>query len=163
MRRFDKVREDQFLRDASGLGDPGDLGRSHAAMPVPRRATGRSAGYDLCTPVGFELAPGEQITVPTGLKVYMEADEVFLINVRSGQGFRYGLRLMNTQGWIDADYADNTANEGHILVALRNEGDRQFVAQPGQAVAQGMFVRYLVTDDDQPAEETRRGGMGSTG
>lgn len=163
MRRFARVRPEQFLQDARGLGMPEDLLRWLEETELPRRATGRSAGYDLCTPVGFELAPGEQITVPTGLKVYMQSNEVLLINVRSGQGFRYGLRLMNTQGWIDADYVDNGSNEGHILVALRNEGDRPFVARTGQAVAQGMFVHYLVTDDDLPADGSRQGGFGSTG
>lgn len=122
----------------------------------------KSAGYDLYSPVEVIIGPGEKAVVPTGIKVYMEDDEVLLVNSRSGHGFKHGVRLRNVQGWIDADYADNEGNEGHILVAMVNDGDKPFVLEKGKAIAQSMFVKYLVADDDEPMKRERKGGIGST-
>jgi len=163
VREFQRIGREQFVRDSGHLAGGEEAAVAWESVTMPRRATARSAGYDLLSPFDLHLSPGESVVVPTGLLVRMEDDEVFLINTRSGHGFRYGLRLLNTQGWIDADYADNPGNGGHILLALRNEGEKPFFLPAGKAVAQGMFVRYLTTGNDHPAEESRTGGFGSTG
>lgn len=154
MRRFELICPEQWKKDIphTPYGD----------VFLPRRATARSAGYDLFAPVAFTLAPGGHVVVPTGIKAYMNPDEVLLINGRSGHGFKRGIRLRNIQGWVDADYADNESNEGHILVALTNDGNEPFAVRKGEAFCQAMFMRFLKTDDDEGAASVRRGGFGST-
>ena len=132
------------------------------AVRLPRRATSGSAGYDFFAPVGFTLAPGETILRPTGVRARIDEGWVLKLYPRSGLGFKYRLQLNNTVGIIDSDYF-NAQNEGHIMLKLTNaskEG-RTLVVQPGEAVAQGVFVEYgIVVDDDAVA--IRTGGFGST-
>ena len=132
------------------------------AVRLPRRATSGSAGYDFFAPVGFTLAPGETILLPTGVRARIDEGWVLKLYPRSGLGFKYRLQLNNTVGIIDSDYF-NARNEGHIMLKLTNASNegRTLVVQPGEAVAQGVFVEYgIVVDDDALA--VRTGGFGST-
>ena len=132
------------------------------AVRLPRRATSGSAGYDFFAPVGFTLAPGETILLPTGVRARIDEGWVLKLYPRSGLGFKYRLQLNNTVGIIDSDYF-NAQNEGHIMLKLTNASNegRTLVVQPGEAVAQGVFVEYgIVVDDDAVA--IRTGGFGST-
>lgn len=132
------------------------------AVRLPRRATSGSAGYDFFAPVGFTLAPGETILLPTGVRARIDEGWVLKLYPRSGLGFKYRLQLNNTVGIIDSDYF-NARNEGHIMLKLTNASNegRTMVVQPGEAVAQGVFVEYgIVVDDDALA--VRTGGFGST-
>ncbi len=130
-----------------------------AVMPV--RKTGRSAGYDLAAAEEMELSPHRVTLIPTGLKAYMEADEVLLVTIRSSVATKLGLLLANGVGVIDADYVDNPSNEGHIYVALLNPTDQTVRVDRGQTIAQGLFTRFLLVEDDQ-TEGKRTGGFGST-
>ena len=69
--------------------------------------------------------------------------------------------LNNTVGVIDSDY-QYAENEGHIMFAVRNYGDHVQEIAAGERFAQGVFVKYLITDDDN-ATAKRSGGIGSTG
>ncbi|GAW91732.1 dUTP diphosphatase [Calderihabitans maritimus] len=129
---------------------------------LPRRKTRLSAGYDLEAAEDIVLEPKKVTFIPTGLKVYMEQDEVLQIFIRSGLSSRNAVSLINGTGIIDADYVDNPQNEGHILIPVFNHGDEPIHIRKGQAVAQGIFIKYLLTDDDQTGEQ-RQGGFGSTG
>jgi dUTP pyrophosphatase len=131
-------------------------------VAIPQRKTARSAGYDLAAAEAVDVPPGGVALVPTGLKAYMNPDEVLLIFIRSSAAIRRGLSLANGVGVIDADYADNPENEGHILVAVRNGGSEPVRIEAGERIAQGIFVRYLTTVDDSPGG-FRAGGFGSTG
>lgn len=128
---------------------------------LPIRKTAKSAGYDLAAAEEIDLAPGCVTLVPTGLKAYMEADEVLLIYIRSSLAMKQGVLLANGVGVIDADYADNPSNEGHIQIALYNPTAEVVPIGRGQTIAQGVFAQFLVVDDDQATGE-RRGGFGST-
>jgi dUTP pyrophosphatase len=131
------------------------------AITLPRRATAGSAGYDFFAPTALTLAAGETITVATGIRVAMPQSWVLLIFPRSGLGFKYKLRLANTVGVIDSDYFYSD-NEGHIFIKISNEGAQPLTISQGTAFAQGVFVNYLLTDDDDTTTP-RNGGMGSTG
>ena len=48
------------------------------------------------------------------------------------------------------------------MVAFKNTTNRDVVIKPYERVAQGVFVKYYITDDDNTTEE-RTGGVGSTG
>ena len=129
---------------------------------LPRRGTAGSAGYDFFSPVDFTLAPGEFIKIPTGVRARIDDGWVLAICPRSGQGFKYRVQLYNTLGVIDADYF-GAANEGHIHIKIVNantEGKTLSVRR-GEAFAQGIFLPFGVTVDDEAADK-RTGGFGST-
>jgi len=128
---------------------------------IPVRATAKSAGHDFSTIEEVTINPGETVLVKTGIKAYMLDDEVLNIYVRSSLGFKKKLRLANSVGIIDADYYSNPDNDGHIMVALHNFGTEKQILEKNERVAQGIFQKYLVTDDDK-SEKERSGGFGST-
>ena len=130
------------------------------SIKLPRRATAKSAGYDFYAPTKLCIAPNQTVTVATGVRALMPDDWCLMIFPRSGLGFKYRLRLNNTVGIIDADYSDSD-NEGHVFIRMTNESDKPLEIEQGAAFAQGVFVRYLLTEDDD-VTETRNGGLGST-
>ena len=131
-------------------------------MPnLPRRATAGSAGYDFFSPLSFSLAPGSCVRIPTGVRARIDDGWVLMLFPRSGLGFKYRLQLNNTVGIIDSDYF-GARNEGHIFIKLTNAGDRRMSVGIGEAFAQGVFLPFGLTDDDDASGE-RTGGFGSTG
>ena len=150
--QFFLVSKEQFCLDGS-LED-------YSNVILPRRATSGSAGYDFFAPFDISLAPNETIKVATGIRVKIDEGWVLKIYPRSSLGFKYRLRLENTVGIIDADYyyADN---EGHIFIKMTNLGDKPLFIEKGKAFAQGVFVEYGITVDDD-CSSVRRGGFGST-
>ena len=129
---------------------------------LPRRGTAGSAGYDFYSPLDFTLAPGEIIKIPTGMRTRIDEGWVLTLYPRSGQGFKYRLQLYNTVGVIDSDYF-GAANEGHIHVKIvnANQEGKTLTVKKGEAFAQGIFLPFGVTVDDD-ASDVRTGGFGST-
>lgn len=150
--KFEKVSYGQF----APYGDE----TAYNAIKLPRRATSKSAGYDFYLPTNLTVKPSETVTVATGIRVLMPDDWCLMIYPRSGLGFKFRLKLNNTVGIIDADYSDSD-NEGHIFVRMTNESDKTLELASGSAFAQGVFTRYLLTEDDE-VTELRNGGLGST-
>jgi len=158
VRGFEKVSFEQYCKD---VGGDVDLRQEYNDIKLPQRATKYSAGYDFFSPISFTLEPGEEIKIPTGIKAYMQEGEVLQMHVRSSLGFKYNIRLKNCTGIIDQDYHNNPTNEGHIWIALVNEGNQKVEIKKGEAIAQGIFMNYLVADNGN-TENERRGGIGST-
>lgn len=160
--RFEKVSKEQFLKDwLDTFGTDGsDI---YETVTLPKRATKGSAGYDICTPCAVTLAPGETAKIPTGIRIFMEDGWVFKVYPRSGLGFKFRLQLNNTVGIIDSDYY-NAANEGHLFVKITNDSNegKTVSLSAGDGFAQGIFVEYGITFDDD-ADGVREGGFGSTG
>lgn len=136
--------------------------KEYDRIVLPRRATKGSAGYDFFSTVDFELKPGEEIKIPTGIRVRMEEGWVLQIFPRSGLGFKYRMQLNNTVGIIDSDYY-NSDNEGHIYIKITNDSksDKVISVREGEAFAQGIFTEYGITVSDD-ADGERNGGFGST-
>lgn len=135
-----------------------------AGLSLPKRKTAASAGYDLAAAEDCILAQGRVTLVPTGLKAYMQEDEYLGLHIRSGISLKHQLMLVNAQGIVDADYYDNAENEGHIMVAVLNLGAADFPVEKGMRIAQCIFYKYLVADDDAAGKGAMRtGGFGSTG
>lgn len=155
MRKFFKINYSQFCHDFS------DDKMLYDEYSLPRRATMCSAGYDFFSLDEYVVHPGEVLKIPTGIKVCMNDDEMFCLFVRSSMGFKYNVRLTNQVGVIDSDYFSNPDNDGHMWVSLHNHGLKDFVIHKGDAFCQGIFMKYLVTDDDV-AEGVRVSGIGST-
>lgn len=130
-------------------------------VKLPKRKTKKSAGYDFFAIEDFTLYPNKLCIVPTGVKVYMEDDEVLYLHIRSSVAFKRGVRMLNSIGVIDADFVDNPDNEGEISLGLLSHNDDIVHIQKGERIAQGVFHKFLITDDDD-AEGKRIGGIGST-
>lgn len=128
---------------------------------IPVRATSKSAGYDFRALEGYTLKPGETHFFATGLKAMMNDDEVLLVFPRSSLAIKKGLRLTNSVAVIDADYYGNPSNDGHIMISLFNFSDHDVTIEAQERIAQGIFMKYLTTEDDK-AEAKREGGFGST-
>ncbi|MFD1672287.1 dUTP diphosphatase [Agrilactobacillus yilanensis] len=165
----------------------------NANLNLPKRQTKNAAGYDFEAAEDFvlptiwqfdfikifkALRKGEPLTaealdgaqkvlkpflVPTGIKAYMQPDEVLILANRSSSPLKRRLILPNGIGVIDADYYNNTANEGEIFVQLLNYGVRPVTIKKGERLGQGIFVPYLKADGDQNDGEERNGGFGSSG
>lgn len=155
--QFMKVSRGQFAADW-----PFDLPLPYDELKLPRRGTAGSAGYDFYSPLDFSLAPGEFIKVPTGVRARIDEGWVLTLYPRSGQGFKYRLQLYNSVGVIDSDYF-GADNEGHIQIKIvnANEEGKILTVRRGEAFAQGIFLPYGVTVDDD-ASDVRTGGFGST-
>lgn len=132
---------------------------------LPKRQTRFSAGYDICAAEETIVPPHRPdrlpVLVPTGLKTYMLDDEVMYIYNRSSNPRKRGLVLANSVGIIDKDYYGNPENDGHFYIQLINIKDQPYTIKKGDAIAQAIFAKYLLTDDDN-ASNDRRGGFGST-
>ena len=136
--------------------------KNATTIDLPQRADSGSCAYDIKSPYDCILQPGEQKLIWTDVKAYMLCDEVLIMNVRSSQG-KLKVQLANTQGWVDSTYYNNPDNEGNIGIFIRNENDVPYVIEEGDKICQGMFIKYLITDDDCPVSESRTGGFGSSG
>jgi dUTP pyrophosphatase len=137
--------------------------KKHNVMVMsPRRADVGSCAYDFYSPINITISPNNQILIWTDIKAYMQPDEVLILNVRSSQG-KPRIQLANTQGWIDSNYYNNPDNEGNIGIFLRNEGTEDYIINAGDKICQGMFINYLMVDNDEPISQMRLGGFGSSG
>ncbi len=154
-RGFKKISLEQFKKDVASDIDLYDQ------LNLPKRGTASSAGYDFFLIDDVTLKKGETKKIPTGVKAYFKDDEVLYIIVRSSAGFKFNIRLSNQVGVIDSDYYNNEKNEGHIWISVQNEGDEDRYFKKGECLAQGIFSKYLKTDDDN-SDGQRKGGFGST-
>lgn len=99
------------------------------------------------------------VLLPTGIKAYMQPNEVLIMAVRSSAGIKKNIRQANPPSIIDSDYYNNPDNEGHIYFAVCNSNI--IFDKPIMPIAQGIFTNYLTTDNDNVTTE-RVGGIGST-
>ena len=156
MRKFEKISYPEFVKV---FGDNKTL---YDDYMLPKRGTKYSAGYDFFAIKDYVIKPGERIKIPTGYKAIFESDEMLLLVVRSSIGFKYNVRLTNQVGIIESDYYNNQDNEGHMWVCLQNHGDKDFEVKVGDRIAQGVFMKYLVVDEEEEIINEREGGLGST-
>ena len=155
-------------------------------IKLPQRSTTNSAGYDffaiedvVIKPFGYAEVDTatdmfgnvgvvvsheniKPIMVKTGVKVKMPEDEFLMLVNRSSNPNKLGLVVPNGVGIIDADYYNNTDNEGEIMFAFYNLTNDTVVIKKGEKLGQGIFMKYHTVDDDN-ATGTRDGGFGSTG
>ncbi len=129
----------------------------------PIRKTKHAAGYDFeaAEDVLIPALNKEPILIPTGIKAYMEDDEVLYLYNRSSNPKKKGLILANSVGVIDKDYYNNPDNDGHIMFAFYNVKENDILIKKGEAIGQGVFMKYLLADGDL-ATGIRTGGFGST-
>lgn len=129
---------------------------------LPKRSTKNSCGYDFENPEEVTIQPKEIKYVKTGIKAYFAEDEMLMLCNRSSNPKKKGLVIANGFGIVECDYADNEDNEGELAFAFMNIKDEPVTIQKGEKLGQAVFVKFLITDNDE-AEGKRTGGFGSTG
>ncbi|AYP21558.1 dUTP diphosphatase [Pantoea agglomerans] len=133
-------------------------------FPLPTYATSGSAGLDLraCIDDVLDIAPGTTTLVPTGLAIHIaDPDLAAVILPRSGLGHKHGIVLGNLVGLIDSDY------QGQLMVSVWNRGQESFSLQPGDRMAQLVFVPVVQAEfnlvEDFDASLRGEGGFGHSG
>ena len=133
-------------------------------FPMPTYSTSGSAGMDLraCVEQTITVAPAETFLIPTGISVYIQDPTLAaMILPRSGLGHKHGIVLGNLVGLIDSDY------QGPLMVSLWNRSQYEFTVNPGDRIAQLVFVPVAQVNfdivDDFVASDRGEGGFGHTG
>ena len=129
---------------------------------LPTRGTAKSAGYDLASPIDVIIEPHSSVLIWTNVKAYMQDDEVLEVYIRSSTAIKRDLILKNTVGIIDSDYYSNESNDGNIGICLYNTTYAPREIKKGERIAQGIFKKYLIADNDVCLHHDRTGGIGST-
>lgn len=131
---------------------------------VPTRGSAYAAGYDLYAAIDKPIIifPGDTVSVTTGLAMEIPEDYFGAIFARSGLATKRGLRPANCVGVVDADY------RGEVIVAIHNDSDKIQQIEPGERIAQMVFLPYQSVGNFEVVDElndTARGagGFGSTG
>ncbi|KAB8122115.1 MAG: deoxyuridine 5'-triphosphate nucleotidohydrolase [Candidatus Phytoplasma cynodontis] len=136
---------------------------------LPKRQTSFSAGYDFESAIDFKISPKTIFLTPTGIKSCFNKDKVLMIYARSSLSLKKSLMLANNVGIIDSDYYNNLENEGHIFIPLYNFSDKEIFVFKGERIAQGIFQKFYLTNDDNlknmsrnQKNKVRKSGFGST-
>jgi len=130
---------------------------------LPVRSTKKSAGYDFFSKITVSIPPGQTYTFITDVKIKLDDDCFLMMATRSGNGCK-GIGLRNQVGIIDADYYGNIDNDGNISVCLHNTGRGIFRVAVGDKIAQGIILKYGVSEHKNECQnKKRKGGHGSTG
>ena len=131
---------------------------------VPQRATGGSAGLDLCACIDapITLNGGETALIPTGVAIALPSAEYgAFVFPRSGIAIKHGIGLLNSVGVIDSDY------RGEIMVGVINQISESYTIEPGERIAQMVImpISTMPVIEVDELDETSRGagGFGSTG
>jgi len=133
-------------------------------FPLPHYATDGSAGMDMraCLDEPLELAPGDTHLIPTGLAIHVaDTGLAAILLPRSGLGHKHGIVLGNLVGLIDSDY------QGQVYVSCWNRGEKTFVVEQGERIAQMVIVPVVRADfeivEDFVTSDRGAGGFGHTG
>lgn len=147
-------------------------------VKMPQRSTSGSMAYDFFAQKDIVIKKGEWVEFGTGVSLdgtekpmlrtrrhdrttgFDEVQDIEILNwglmlyPRSGLGFKYKVRLANTTGLVDRDYRNE--------IMCKFTADEDVTIPKGKAYMQGVFVPYLVLDDEIEPTEERKGGFGST-
>jgi dUTP pyrophosphatase len=134
-------------------------------FPLPDYATDGSAAMDLraCIDTAITIEAGSQALIKTGLALnMMDPGLVAIVASRSGLALKHQIHVAQGIGVIDADY------HGEIAVILANSGQSPFVVEPGERIAQLMFMPVVqvalhLVPEFSTVTERGTGGFGSTG
>lgn len=141
-----------------------NFGAEGSWTQLPEKGSKKAAGYDFVNPEEVTIQPKEIVYVKTGVKAQFPDDVALLLLNRSSNPKKKHLILANGIGLVDADYYNNSDNEGEIAFAFMNISDEPVTLSSGEKLGQGMFVKYQdIANLDTDNISNRNGGFGSTG
>lgn len=131
----------------------------HPDAIAPSFAHATDAGLDLCAVAGVTIAPGERVSIPTGLAFEIPVGYVGLIWDKSGLSHKGGLKSLG--GVVDAGY------RGEVFVGLLNAGQEPYSFAVGDKVGQILIQKIeqptLVEATELTPADRGEGAFGSTG
>ena len=136
---------------------------SELALPAYESALAAGADIRACFPNkgSLTIEPGQRVLIPTGLSFEIPPGHEIQVRPRSGLSLKTPLMVVNSPGTIDADY------RGEVKIILGNFGEKPFVVEHGERVAQLVLAPVLQAKFIEVSNltETQRGemGFGSTG
>jgi dUTP pyrophosphatase len=100
--------------------------------------------------------------LPTGIAIHISDPGLAAVLLpRSGLGHKHGIVLGNLVGLIDSDY------QGQLYVSCWNRGSEAFIVEPGERIAQMIFVPVVRAGfevvDEFADSDRGEGGFGHTG
>ena len=134
-----------------------------SSVKLPAYKTNGASGMDLMAFISepIILKPQSSCLVPTGISIAFSEEFEIQIRPRSGLAAKSNITVLNTPGTIDSDY------RGELKVILFNHGDKEYIINNGDRIAQMVLVPILKVqfEEVQDLPETIRGsgGFGSTG
>ena len=121
-------------------------------VKLPKYKTKGSSGMDLMAFISKPISI-LSIAIPENTEVQ--------IRPRSGLAVKNNISVLNTPGTIDSDY------RGELKVILYNHGDKEFIVNNEDRIAQMVLVPVLKASfqevNDLPITIRGKGGFGSTG
>lgn len=164
---FYKVSFNQFKKDYEAMGHKklsnSEMQKMYDDIKLPQRATTGSAGYDFYLPFDITLKAGEEIFIPSGIRMRFNEDYGFLVFSKSGLGTHHRLHITTCISLFDSDYYYSD-NEGHFLFKIIHDSKdpNAVLSLPkGKSFLQGVLFKYGITESDH-ATGKRNGGIGST-
>ena len=130
---------------------------------LPSYKTSGSSGMDLMAFIksSITIKPKTSCLIPTGLSMAFSEDYEIQIRPRSGLAAKNNISVLNTPGTIDSDY------RGEIKVIIYNHGDKDFVINNNDRIAQMILTPVIKMElqeiDELPETMRGEGGFGSTG
>ena len=130
---------------------------------TPKYKTEGSSGVDLSAFLNKKVVikPNSSELIPTGLQVAIPEELEIQIRPRSGLAAKESIGVLNSPGTIDSDY------RGELKIILFNHGDKDFIINNGDRIAQMVLVPILKMEfeevDNLPDTVRGQGGFGSTG
>lgn len=119
------------------------------------------AGMDLYSTENVVIPCGKHTLVKTGICIELPHGYEAQIRSKSGIALKNGVFCLNSPGTIDECY------RGEICVILCNLGEKEYVINVGDKIAQMVFnkVEYFALCETNNLSPTDRGdaGFGSTG
>ena len=132
-------------------------------VELPKYKTEGASGMDLMAFINEPITVKSQSSclIPTGISVAFSEDYEIQIRPRSGLAAKNNVSVLNTPGTIDSDY------RGEIKVILFNNGDKDFIINHQDRIAQMVLTPILKMEleevDQLPDSMRGSGGFGSTG
>lgn len=137
--------------------------RENKELPALHRDSHLNAGYDLFAniPAPLGVAPGDEVFISLNVATEIPEGMVGLVFQRSSTYRKWGLKLTNGVGVIDALYRGDTDIWG---AEFKNESDRTITLNPGDKVCQAVFLElpFVVLEEVNHLGNEDRGGFGTS-
>jgi dUTP pyrophosphatase len=136
--------------------------RVDKSLPLPEYHSRGAVGFDIYSREGATLKPGEFRLLPANLIIETPETYMLAMVARSSTFKKKGLILPNSIAIFDPDFR---GDEDEMLIQVYNLSQKDAVVEPGERVAQGIFVKVEKAEWEEvdKMDAPTRGGIGSTG